>query len=171
MKLLPMLDLYVYSIKIEGNDMAALSMLPPDVVNTKGLPAQAVLGEVDPRQPDMTVDGFTPNDAFLELLSQVIIEHAPQLETVQKQAENVQNGPIYVVDHRNVNRGDKPPFEDVIGWFGVRDGEILTDSWNLSPNYKLLSNDGPIELEMVLEEKLMEAIWAVVENSAESSFW
>lgn len=159
-----MLNLYVYSIKIEGNDMAALSMLSPDTVNTRGLPAQAVMGEVDPRQPDMTVDGFTPNEAFLELLSNVIIEHAPQLETVQKQAAKVQNGPVYVVDHRNINRGKKPPFEDVIGWFGVRDGHILADTWNLSPNYKLLSNDGPIELETVLEDRLLDAIWDALDD-------
>ena len=154
-----MLDLYVYSIKIEGNDMAALSMLPPDVVNSSGLPAEAVLGEVDPRQPDMTVDGFTPNDAFLNLLSQIIVEHAPSLESVRKQAEKVQNGPVYVFDHRCINKGARPPFEDVIGWFGVRNGEIQTDTWNASPNYKLLTNDGPIELEQALEEKLLAAIW------------
>lgn len=159
-----MLELYVYSIKIEGNDMAALSMLSPDVVNSQGLPAEAVMGEVDPRQPNMTVDGFTPNDAFLTLLGQVITEHAPSLETMQKQAEKVQNGPVYVVDHRNINKGRKPPFEDVIGWFGVRDGVVLTESWNLSPNYKLLSNDGPIELESLLEEKLLEAIQAILDS-------
>ncbi len=142
--------------------MAALSMLPPDVVHANGLPAQAVLGEVDPRQPDMTVDGFSVNDAFLTLLSEVIMAEAVQLESLQKQAQKVQNGPVYVVDHRNVHKGKKPPFEDVIGWFGVRKGEILIETWNLSPNYKLLSNDGPIELEAALEEKLKSAIWATV---------
>ncbi len=144
--------------------MAALSMLPPAVVNSQGLPAEAVIGEVDPRQPDMTVDGFTPNDAFLTLLGQIITDYAPTLDTVQKQAAKVKNGPVYVVDHRNINQGRKPPFEDVIGWFGVRDGVVQTDSWNLSPNYKLLSNDGPIELEGPLEEKLLEAIQAILDS-------
>ena len=159
-----MLELYVYSIKIEGNDMAALSVLTPDIVNRQGLVTEAVLGEVDPRQPDMTVDGFTPNDDFINLLSKVIVEHAPTMEKVQKQAEKVQNGPVYVFDHRCIKDNRKPPFEDVIGWFGSRNGELLVDTWNASPSYKILSNDGPIQLEPFLEEKLLEAISAAVEN-------
>ncbi len=150
--------------------MAALSMLPPDVVQRNGLPAQAVLGEVDPRQPNMTVDGFTANDAFLDLLSQVIVAEAIHLDSVQKQAQKIQNGPVYVLDHRNINKGNKPPFEDVIGWFGVKNGDILVETWNLSPNYQLLSNDGPIELEGVLEEKLKATLWESIGRNDDDSY-
>ena len=159
-----MLELFVYTIKIEGNDMAALSPLPPDVVQQHGLPSAAVFGEVDPRQPNMTVEGFTPNEDFLGLLHNVIAKHAPALESVQKQVTNVKNGAVYVVDRRTVNRGGTPPFEDILGWFAVRDGELQPDSFNPSPNYQLLSNSGPLELESELEEKLIDAVYDTLET-------
>jgi hypothetical protein len=163
-----MLELYVYTIKIEGNDMAALSLLPPDIVQKHGLPAAAVFGEVDPRRPEMTIDGFTPNEDFLALLNSVIATHATTLESVQKQLTKVKNGPVYVVDRRTVNKGGLPPFEDILGWFAVRDGEIIPDSFNPSPNYQLLSNNGPIELESELEEKLVDAVYDTLEPSADA---
>ncbi len=158
-----MLELFVYTIKIEGNDMAALSLLPPDVVQQHGLPTAAVFGEVDPRRPEMTVDGFTANEAFLALLHEVIAAHATTLESVQKQLAKVKNGPVYVVDRRTVNKGGLPPFEDIIGWFAVRDGVIIPDSFNPSPNYQLLSNNGPLELESELQEKLIDAVYATLD--------
>ena len=155
-----MLELFVYTIKLEGNDMAALSPLPPDIVQQHGLPTEAVIGEVDPRHPNMTPEQFTPNEKFLELLSSVIRTHAPQLDSIQMQVAKVNNGPVYVVDRRTVNQGGRPPYEDVIGWFGVRDSELQLDSWNPNPNYKLLTNAGPITLEPDLESKLIDAVWA-----------
>ena len=159
-----MLELFVYTIKLEGNDMAALSLLPPDIVQQYGLPTEAVIGEVDHRHPDMTPEHFTPNDKFLDLLSGVIRAHAPRLESIQKQVAKIDNGPVYVVDRRSANQGERPPFEDVIGWFGVRNGELQLDSWNPNPNYKLLTNAGPIELESALEPHLVDAVWASLSN-------
>ena len=147
--------------------MAALSLLPPDVVQQHGLPTAAVIGEVDPRRPDMTVDGFSPNEDFLALLANVIAQHAPALESVQKQLEKVKNGPVYVVDRRTVNKGGLPPFEDIVGWFAARDGALLPDSFNPSPNYQLLSNSGPIELEPELEEKLIDAVYDTLDQAGE----
>lgn len=158
-----MLELFVYSIKIEGNDLAALSPLPPDVVQRHGLPSAAVLGDVDPRRPEMTVDGFTPNDDFLKLLHEIVKQFGPELDSVQRQLEHVKNGPVYVVDRRSIADGAKPPFEDVIGWFGVRDGELLVESYSASPNYQLLSNGGPPQLEAPLEERLLAAVYRLVE--------
>ncbi|HFC12631.1 MAG TPA: hypothetical protein ENJ56_07275 [Anaerolineae bacterium] len=166
-----MLDLYVYSIKIAGNDLAALSLLPPETVHSHGLPSEAVLGEVNPNQPEMTTGGFTANGAFLDLLSTIIVKHAPDLPSLQKQAAKVDNGAIYVVDHRNINQGKKPPYEDVIGWFTMRDGQFVADSWNNNPQYKLLSNNGPIQLEAILEEKLLEAVRAISNNQDKDNYY
>ena len=156
-----MLTLYVYTVKIEGNDLAALSFLPPDEVAKYGLPTEAVLGDVPARQTNMTVDGFTPNEKFILFMSQVIEEHAPALESIQKQAAKVKNGPIYVIDYRNVKEGQRPPFEDVVGWFGVRDHAIVPNSYSANPNYQLVSNAGPMQLDPYLEEKLVAAVRAV----------
>lgn len=157
-----MLDLYVYSIKIEGNDMAALSFLTPETVTQYGLPAEAVLGEVDPKQSDMTVDGFVANEAFLTFMHAIVAELAGSLEKMKGQAKKVGNGPVYVMDYRSLNSGEKPPFEDVIGWFGARDGEIVPDSYNSSPKYKLLTNAGPIALEPSLEAELLKRVNALL---------
>ncbi len=145
--------------------MAALSLLPPDAVDTAGLPTEAVLGEVDPNRPEMTVDLFTPNDAFLTFLHTIIAEHAHQLPVTQQQAEKVQNGPVYVMDRRSINQGERPPFEDCLGWYGVRNGEILVDTYNPSPNYKLLTNAGPLELDPMLEQILLTQIQKIATNT------
>lgn len=163
-----MFDLYVYQINLEGNRMAALSLLPPDAVDANGLPTEAVLGEVDPNRPEMTVDLFTANEAFLTFLHGIVAEYAHQLPITQKQAEKVQNGPVYVMDRRSINKGEKPPFEDCLGWYGVRDGEVLVETYNPSPSYKLLTNAGPIELEASIEKALLERVWAMIEPSAET---
>lgn len=153
-----MLDLYVYAVKIEGNDLAALSFVHPDVVGQSGLPAEAVIGEVDPRQPEMTVEGFRPNESFLAFLHELIAEHASDLPALQDQAKLVGNGPVYVMDYRSINKGEKPPFEDVVGWFGVADGRILIETYNANPNYKLLTNAGPFVLDERLESILVERV-------------
>lgn len=162
-----MLELFVYTVKIEGNDMAALALLPPHVVQSQGLPSEAVLGEVDPRRPEMSVDHFTPNERFLSLLHATVAAHAPALASVQRQATKVGNGPVYVVDRRTANQGEKPPFEDVLGWFGVRNAELLPDSYNPNPNYRLLSNAGPPQLEAELEAHLLAAIWSAIDAKAD----
>lgn len=159
-----MLDLYVYQINLEGNRMAALSFLSPDQVGEQGLPTEAVLGDVDPNRPEMTVDLFTPNDAFLKFLHSIIGENAHQLSVLQAQAEKVQNGPVYVMDYRSINKGQKPPFEDCLGWYGVRDGEILIETYNPSAHYKLMTNAGPIELEPSLEQILIERVEEIINN-------
>lgn len=100
-----MLDLYVYTINLGGQQMAALSLLTPDEVDRYGLVSEAVLGEVDPRRPDMTIENFTANEDFLTLMHRIVAHFAPELPVVQKQAEKLKNGPVYVIDRRTVDAG------------------------------------------------------------------
>lgn len=153
-----MLDLYVYTINLGGQQMAALSLLTPQEVDRYGLVSEAVLGEVDPRRPDMTIENFTANEDFLTLMHRIVALYAPELPVVQKQAEKLKNGPVYVIDRRTVDTGEKPPFEDVLGWFAIQNGELQLKSYNPNPNYQLLSNAGPVQLDPFLEARLLEAI-------------
>lgn len=153
-----MLELFVYQINLGGQTMAALSFLTPNEVEQYGLPAEAVLGEVDANRPNMTINDFTPNQTFLELLTAVIRQHAPELDSLRQQAARVQNGPVYVIDRRAIQQGGTPAFEDMIGWFGAREGQIMPDTYNPNPNYQLLSAGGPLVLEPALEEKLLAAV-------------
>ena len=155
------MELFVYSIKIEGNALAALSLLPPHIVEQAGLPTEAVLGDVDPRRSEMTVEQFTPNEKFVQFLHQIIGRYAHTLPSVQTLAQKVHNGPVYVMDQRSLQKGLRPPFEDVIGWYGARNGELLPETYNGNPNYALLSSAGPITLEEPLEKALFEAILAL----------
>lgn len=159
-----MLELYVYTINLGGQAMAALSLLAPGEVDQYGLVSESVLGEIDSRTPDMTVEQFTPNEDFLTLLHRIVARYAPELPVVQKQAANLQNGPVYVIDRRNVNAGEKPPFEDVLGWFAIRDGDLQLESYNPNPNYQLLSNGGPVQLDPFLEARLLEAVHLACER-------
>lgn len=165
-----MLELFVYTVKIEGNDLAALALLPPGDVQRYGLPTEAILGDVPVRQKEMTVDGFTPNERFVLYLTNIVEMHAPELDEVRRQAAKVGNGPVYIIDYRNVNEGQKPPFEDVVGWFGARDGEIVADTYNANPNYQLLTNAGPPQLHPTLEAKLMDGLREIQRGEREEVY-
>jgi hypothetical protein len=127
----------------EGEARAVLSLLPPDFVQQHGLPGEAVLGDVIPDQPEMSADQFTPNEAFLLALHAIVQAYGPELPSVQKQLQAVRNGAVYVVDRRSARAGQRPPFQDVIGWFGVREGILQPESYNANPNYRLMGDAGP----------------------------
>ena len=153
-----MFELYVFTFHNEGNIYRSLALIPPEQVHQSGLPTEAVLGEINALLPTMTPDQFDPNPAFLELLHGVVRQHAPQLPDLQAQAKTAGTGEVILADQRVQ---DNLQDEDIIGAFKVSRGEIVADSYQPNPAYRLLSDKGPLQLPEALEQEVM----AIVKRS------
>ena len=145
------MDLFVYTFHADGNIHRALSVLDPSIVGDRGIPTESVLGEINAHLPSMTPDQFETNDAFINLLHQVVQEQVPAIQEYQEQAGVIATGILSVVDLRAGKITGETSEEDLIGQFTVRTGDILADTYAPNPKYKPLSNNGPIELHHQVE--------------------
>lgn len=149
------MDLFVYTFHHEGNIHRALSILDPAIVGDQGIPTESVLGEINAHLPSMTPDQFEENEAFISLLHQVIKEKAPLIPEYQKQVQISGIDILPIVDLRAGKITGEATKEDMVGQFNVRSGRILNDSYMPNPAYKLLTDNGPLQLHPVLEIELL----------------
>ena len=149
------MDLFVYTFHHEGNIHRALSILDPAIVGDKGIPTESVLGEINSPLPSMTPGQFEENAAFVTLLHQIIREKAPLIPEYQKQVQLSGIDILPIVDLRAGKGTGAATEEDMIGQFTIRAGRILNDSYVPNPAYKLLTNNGPLQLHPVLEIELL----------------
>jgi len=152
------MDLFVYTFHHEGNIHRALSVLDPAIVGDRGIPTQSVLGEINALLPSMTPDQFETNDAFLDLLHEVVQERVPHILEYREQARVSGSGSLFVIDLRAGKITGEPSNEDLIGHFFIRTGNILPDSYIPNATYKPLTDNGPIQLHPMLESALLNQI-------------
>ena len=149
------MDLFVYTFHHEGNIHRALSILDPAIVGDQGIPTESVLGEINALLPSMTPDQFEENAAFVTLLHQVVQQKAPLIPEYQKQVQVSGIDILPIVDLRAGKVTGEATQEDMIGQFTVRSGRILSESYLPNPAYKLLTDNGPLQLHPVIEIELL----------------
>ena len=152
------MDLFVFTFHHDGALYRALSPLTPDEVHEDGLPSHAVLGQISALLPSMTPDQFEENDDFVALVHEVCQKLAPQLTDLQTAAKAQGTGQIYLIDQRAGQVTGDVSAEDILGVFDVRSGDILPKSYRANPQYRLLTDNGPIQLPGSLEEHLLQII-------------
>lgn len=152
-----MFDLYVFTFHNDGQIHRSLALLSPEKVQQYGLPTEAVLGEISALLPSMTPDQFEANEAFLTLLHKTVRQFGPQLTELQAQAKTQGTGYLPFIDGRAPTNSQIAP-EDILGQFEVSRGEIKADSYLPNPHYKLLTDNGPIQLPSLIETHIMEAV-------------
>lgn len=162
-----MFDLYVFTFHDDGQIYRSLALLSPEEVQQHGLPTEAVLGEISALLPTMTPDQFEANEAFLNLLHDTIREFGPQLAELQAQAKTQGTGYISFIDGRAQDNTQLAQ-EDILGQFEVSRGEIKNGSYLPNPHYKLLTDNGPLQLPPLIEARIMEAVHKQLENSHSS---
>ena len=159
------MDLFVYTFHHDGNIHRALSVLDPNTVGDKGIPSESVLGEITSPLPSMTPDQFETNESFLILLHQVISERVPNIQEYRQQARMAATGVLPIIDGRAGQVTGDSSEEDLIGHFEIRTGSIVIDSYSPNPNYKVLTNNGPIQLHPGLEALFLERVRQLIEQS------
>ncbi|MEM9775342.1 MAG: hypothetical protein AAF902_12230 [Chloroflexota bacterium] len=161
------MDLFVYTFHADGNIHRALSVLDPNVVGDQGIPTESVLGEINAHLPSMTPDQFETNEAFINLLHEVVKQQVPHVDEYQEQSGVIATGILYIVDLRAGKITGETGEEDLIGQFTVRTGTVLPDSYIPNPSYKPLTNNGPIELHPIIESVLLDRVNKLLNNHSE----
>lgn len=156
-----MFDLFVFTFHNDGHIHRALALRSPAEVQEKGLPTEAVLGEINALLPSMTPDQFEANEKFVALLHRLVGQMGAELSGLQLQAKTQGTGHVSLVDLRV---GDEPVLEeDVIGQFAVGRGEIRPDSYQPNPAYRLLTDKGPLQLPPLIEDAILAHVQPLTE--------
>ena len=113
----------------------------------------------------MTPDQFETNEAFLNLLHTVIAERLPNIDGYRQQARMSATGVLPIIDGRAGQVTGEYSEEDLIGHFEIRTGSIVRDSYTPNPGYKVLTNNGPIQLHPGLEALFLERVRHLLEQS------
>lgn len=160
-----MFDLYVFTFHHDGQIYRSLSLLSPTEVEQYGLPTEAVLGEISALLPTMTPDQFEANPSFVKLLHETVQVLGPTLPDLQTKAQTQGTGYVYILDGRVPSHEHITP-EDVLGQFKVRRGEIIGESYIPNPEYRLLTDSGPLQLPLAIEELMLKKIRFLLDKSS-----
>ena len=155
-------QVFVYDVHGDsgGETVYYLSPLPPHLGFGKGLPPEAIMGQLRQGPEDFSPAGFAPNEPFTRFLHAVIAKHAASCPGLMAEARRQHNGFVYILDLRTPTPNDAVPPEDIIGAVEVRDGQL--GHFQGSPNYRIVAQNGLMTLDPWFHAKLMEELLAVV---------
>lgn len=154
----------IYQVKKGDNNCRYASVLPPNIVQEKGLIAEAIAGEIVSDNEDTPYEGFKTNPAFVRFLQWSIAQHAGKCEAIEKQALRIQNGNIVVPDFRKPNAQGGIDPEEVIGLVEIKDGQIM--KFHGSPDYEPFTEKGFLKLDAYFQERYETDLLAYIDKSA-----
>ena len=132
----------------------------------RGIPVEAVIGMVlqpreNPNDP-ITPDNFRSNTVFINLLQGLMAEHGEWMDEMRIDADALGNGVLYVIDERSPKPVEGQEWtvrsDDLIGEFGVKDGEIVPSSYRRNPDFALVNEEGLFQLTDNIAKTVMVAI-------------
>jgi hypothetical protein len=146
--------MWVFDIDDEDDPyLQALSPLSPEEVNQiGGLKGEAIVGFFK------QVEGFIPNEIFLDFMHDIIAIEAPKNIDLQEAAKKRQEEWLYIIDNRCPLSYEDAETEDIIGAFEVKDGIIIPDSYCPNGNYYVHGENGLFQLPNYLYEALIQAL-------------
>ena len=138
--------------------LRALSPLSPEQVEKIGsLKGEAISGFIDGEV--ISLEYFRPNKVFKEFIQKIIATEAPKDSELQAAALAKQEGQLYIIDNRvaELEREAISP-EDILGVFEIKDGQIVSNSYQPNENYLIFGNNGLMQLPASLHEALIKAL-------------
>lgn len=149
--------MHVYEIEKDGSWRFILSVISPEIGFEKGLPEKSIIGEYKSSGCQEIPENFLTNPKFFDFLNETIRKHASYSKDVITTVSKIKEGIFEVVDERNdnISRLD----EDTIGAFKVEDGNLIVNSYQPNPNYKLVGSSGQFNPPIWLKTKLEEDVW------------
>ena len=137
---------------------------PPEAVGFSRLPSPAYLGVLLTAVGQHPRQLFLPNLEFLEFLHQRVAEIMPTLPGLRESYRHRRTGTIFLVDQRfeaeaaRITDNDLLPREEIIGVFGIEDGEISASSYRRSTAYAAWTRWGRSRLLPFLRPALVERL-------------
>ena len=150
---------YIYDTVVDGSHRYFASLLPHDTGFSAGLPSEAIVGEFTRGPETLTPEAFQQNPQFIKFMAYAIGRHAQSCPGLIAEAQRQQNGFVYILDKRTPTPDDGVPPEDIIGGVEIENGEMLR--FHGSPNYRILTADGFMQLDSWLKDRLVEELVAV----------
>jgi hypothetical protein len=138
-----------------------VTCLSQDVVFKRGLRPEAVIGTLMKSAGaggTLSPENFARNPAFVDFMHKVIAEKAPGTAGFQAEARRLGKGHVYIIDQRTPIPGDAVPPEDIVGAFEVNDGKVVLQSYKKSPNHRIFSTRGFVQLGPELQKCLLDEL-------------
>jgi hypothetical protein len=149
--------MYVYTVQKNNNHHQIVSLLAPEDVDSGGLPSVSILGTLsESNSQDITLDNFVANPDFIDFMHNIVANFAPDSHQLTAEAQQQNHGWIYIIDGRYDSQKEDVSPEDIIGTFEVKEGKILTESYQRNNNHLIFSQNGFFKLEATLETHLLE---------------
>jgi hypothetical protein len=156
-------DLNVCVVETPEGAKHYVTILPSDIVFSKGLIPEAIVGvllrPIEEGQP-IASDAFARNSLFVQFLHDVIARHAAGLPACRHEAQRLGAGWIYIIDQRTKTPSGAVPPQDIIGALEARDGNVVPRSYQPNPNHRILSDDGFFRLPPDLHACLLRELQA-----------
>ena len=143
----------------DGSTVTFVTPRPPSEASASGLRPEAVMGRLKGAQEQLTAENFEENPIFLEFVHWVIGKHCQNWPGLQEEATRQQDGFVYIIDARCGRPDGDPPQEDILGVVKIEKGEIV--GFQGSPNYRMLTERGFMQLSPWLREKWLEELEAL----------
>ena len=159
----PECSVFIYHVCDQQDDQCHyyVSPLSHEYGGVSGLPPEAIMGELTEGPERITPECFRPNSVFVKFLQWVIAKHAPRCPDLVAEAKRIQDGYVYIIDGRTQTPEGEVPVEDIIGAVKVEGGQLI--GFQGAPGYRILTEDGFVQLDGWTHERLVEELVALLE--------
>ena len=146
-------DILMYTITQDGRERTLLSVMPLDDGFERGIPSEAILGELHADADGLSEDNFTPNVAFIKFMHESIATHVRSCPSLIERARHLGEGRLPLLDARVPTGQKQVNAADVIGFLEVDDGQIVR--YTACMQHKLVYEDQVVKLEPFLYDRLL----------------
>ena len=146
----------VYSVERDGRTLDFLSLLPLDDGFERGLPGEAIIGELTAGIQNLSPETFQPNVLFLMFLHQTLAKFARGIPKLVQQGREIKRGELPVFDGRHQAEECEEAGESLahtIGVFEVQNGQLV--QYHICPRFQIVSDEGVMRLPSWLLEILV----------------
>ena len=113
-------DILMYTITQDGRERTLLSVMPLDDGFERGIPSEAILGELHADANGLSEENFTPNVAFIKFMHESIATHVRSCPSLIERARRLAEGQLPLLDARVPKGRKQVNAADVIGIIGSR---------------------------------------------------
>ncbi|MCA9212404.1 MAG: hypothetical protein KDB27_05030 [Planctomycetales bacterium] len=146
-------DILMYVISDNGRERTLLSLMPLDDGFERGIPSEAILGELAEGAVAVSEACFTPNVAFIKFMHESIATHVQSCPSLIDRAKRLGAGKLPLLDGRVPDGQKQVNAADVIGLLDVEAERIVRYTANMQ--HKIVYDDQVMKLEPFLLERLI----------------
>lgn len=149
-------EFYIYTLTDAGQGRRFASPLAQEIVNSNGMPSEAVAGEFKGEANSSAPEDFEVNPVFVKFLQWAIAKHIRDCPEFIDEAQKRGDGSLLVVDVRALPVTDKVDDEDLIGVIQVKGGKA--DKFSGFTKYQPYTAKGFTQLVPSLHEKYLQEL-------------